>query len=373
MQIRNFILVGIFLGAAVFLPNIAFAEKNGPTVQSGPQNSTVHTRALKKMEYSVTSEKAVPVTPEIVHKSKGEVVQKPVSNPSTQHTVPIKPVPRSPNKANRSIEKAGPSLEKNRKAGESAEQAAKVKDTGQATEDAVKVKDTGRTAEAAAKVKDTGQAAEAAVKVKDTGRTAKASAKVKDTGQTTEPAAKVKNTGQTAEPAVEVKDTGQTGGTKPNAVTSKLPEVPKSLSSNQTNSEAETNSQPTDLNPKSEAITEDTESSVSIKTSSSLTLAQKPLIDDENKTPPNRKNLGDIEIMNNPPQRTQSSRGQSNELFSTGTGTISFSANRFDWDKYFGVNLGQIYTSHHAKFYHQWINAPPSPPPKAAPFFLNVI
>ncbi|MED1471985.1 hypothetical protein [Bacillus salipaludis] len=360
MQFRYYILIGVFLGAAVFLPNIAFAEKSGANVQSEPQNSTVHTHALEKMEDPVTSEKAVPVTPEIVHKSKGEVVQKPVTNPSTQHTVPIKPVPRSQNEANRSIEKAGPSLEKNRKARESAEQAAKVKDTGQATS-------------AAAKVKDTGQATEAAVKVKNTGRTAEAVAKVKDTAQTAEPAAKVKNTGQTAEQAVKVKDTGQTGRAKPNVVTSKLPEVSKSLSSNQTNSKAETNSQPLDLNPKSEAFTEDTEASVSIKTSSSLTLAQKPVIDEENKIPSNnRKNPGDIEIINNPQQRTQSSEGQSNELFSPGAGTISFSANQFDWDEYFGLKLVQIQTSRQAKFCHQWINAPPSPPPKAAPFFLTL-
>ncbi|MDR7002885.1 hypothetical protein [Neobacillus niacini] len=320
MQIRHFILMGVFLGAAAFLPNHAFAEENEAIVQSEPQNTKVHTIVSKNSENPMTSEKAAPVTPENANKIQGGAVQKPVTDPSAQQTVP-KPVPKSPNKTNGSIEKVMPSLEKKIKTSQSPEPAAKVK--------------------------------------------------IK--GQPAEPAAKVKDTGETVEPAAKVKDTGQTGQAKPNVVTNKLSEVPMSLSSNQTNSEEETNSQPTGLKAKSEAFIKDTESSVSIRTSRSLALVQKPLIDKENKTTSNnRKNLGDIEIMNNPPQRTQSFGGQSNELFSPGAGTISFSANRFDWDEYFGLNLGQIYTSRQAKYCHQWINAPPSPPPQAAPFFLTL-
>ena len=291
MHFRHFILMGVFLGAAALLPNNAFAEKNGAAGQSELQNSAVHTLVLEKIENSMASEKEVPDTPGNVNKSQGGLVRKPVTNPSTQQTVPIKPIPKSPNKINRSIKKVVPSLEKNIEASES------------------------------------------------------------------------------AEPAAKVKDTVQTGRAKPHAVMHKVPEVPKSLSSNQTNSEEETNSQPPGLNANSEAFTEDTEPSVSIKTSSSLTLAQKPLIDEESKTPSNnRKNHGDIEIMNNPPQRTQSSGGQSNEQFSPAAGMISFMANLFDWDKYFGLNLGHIFTSRQAKYCYQWINAPPSPPPKAALF-----
>jgi hypothetical protein len=294
MHFRHFILMGVFLGAAVFLPNNAFAKKNGAASQPDPQNAAVQTLVSEKIKNPIASEKAVPVTPENVNKSKGGVVQKPVTNPSTRQTVPIKPVPKSPNQTNRGIEKAVPSLEKNMKAGESAESAAKVNDTG------------------------------------------------------------------------------QTGTAKPNAVTNKLPKVPKSLSSKQTDSKAETHSQPPGLNAKSDTFTEDTDSSILIKTSSSLTLAQKPHIDEENQTPfNNRKIPWDIEIMNNPPQRTQSSGGQSNDQFSPGGGTISFITNWFYWDEHFALNLGQIYTSRQAKFCHQWINAPPSPPPKGAPFFLT--
>jgi hypothetical protein len=291
MHFRHFILMGVFLGAAAFLPNNAFAEKNGAAGQPELQNSAVQTLVSEKIENPISSEKPVLVTPENVHKSQGGVVQKSVTNPSTRQTVPIKPVPKSPNKTNRGIEKVVPSLEKNIKAGES------------------------------------------------------------------------------AEPAAKVKDTGQPGPAKPNAVTNNLPEVPKSLSSNQTDSEAETKSKSPGLNAKSETFTEDTDSSV-IKTCSSKTLAQKPHIDEENKTPSNNRKIpGDIEIMNNHPQRTQSSGGQSNDQFNSGAGTISFLANWFDWDEIFALKLRQIYTSRQAKYCHQWINAPPSPPPKSSSFF----
>ncbi|MFD0826285.1 hypothetical protein ACT8ZR_11520 [Neobacillus sp. M.A.Huq-85] len=353
MQIRNFILIGVILGAAAFLPNHAFAVEKGAAVPSKSQNTKVHTLVSENSENPMASEKESPVTPENINKSQGGAVQKPVTNPNAQQqTTPNKPVPTSPNKTDRSIKKVVPSLEKNRKASESPKSAP-------------------------AKVKETGQTAKpAAVKVKETGQTVKpAAVKVKETGQTAKPAAaKVKDTGQTAKPAAaKVKDTGQTGRVKPNAVTNKLPEVPKSPSSNQTKSEAETNSRPPNLKAKSEAFTSDPETSVSIKTSRSLTLAEKPLVEEDNKTPSkSRENPGDIEIMNNPPQRTQSFGGQSNELFSPGAGSIGFSANRFDWDEYFGLNLSHIYTSRQAKYCHQWINAPPSPPPKAAPFFLTL-
>ncbi|MGG3468783.1 hypothetical protein ABES02_15040 [Neobacillus pocheonensis] len=293
MHIRHFILMGVFLGAAAFMPNNAFAEKNGVAGQPEPHNSAAQTLVLEERESPMASEKTVSVTPENVHKSQSRVVQKPVTNPGTPRPQ-TKPVPKSPDKVNRGIEKAAPSLDTNVKAG------------------------------------------------------------------------------QSAEPAAKVKDTGQTGSAIPNAVTNKLPEVPKSLSSNRTKYDGETNSQPTGLNAKSKTFTKDTDSSVSIKTSSPLTLVQKPLIDEENKAPSNNWKIPvNIEFLNNPLQRTQSSGGQSNDVPGPGAGTTSFIVNWFDWDEYFALNLGQSYTSRQAKYCHQWINAPPSPPPKAAPFFLT--
>lgn len=294
MHIRHFILMGLFLGAAAFLPNNAFAEKNRAADQTEPQNSAVHTHVLDNIEKPNASEKAVSVTPKNESKSQGGMVQKPVTNPGTHQTVPVKPVSKSPNKTNRRVEKVvPPSLDKNVNASESAETAAKVKDTG------------------------------------------------------------------------------KTGRAMPMAVTNKLPVVPKSpesLSSNQSKSEAsETNIQPPSLNAKSEAFIEDTGSSVSIKTSGSLKGSQKPLKDRENKTPPeNRNHPGDIEIMNNPPQRMQTSGGESHEPFRPGASTISFDAHWFDWD--LGLTLGNIYHSREVQYCSQWMNAPPSPPPKAAPF-----
>ncbi|WP_264741181.1 hypothetical protein [Cytobacillus firmus] len=294
MHIRHFILMGLFLGAAAFLPNNAFAEKNRAADQTEPQNSAVHTHVLDNIEKPKASEKAVSVTPKNENKSEGGMVQKPVTNPGTHQTVPVKPVLKSPNKTNRRVEKVvPPSLDKNVNASESAETAAKVKDTG------------------------------------------------------------------------------KTGRAMPMEVTNKLPVVPKtpeSLSSNQSKSEAsETNIQPPSLNAKSEAFIEDTGSSVTIKTSGSLKESQKPLKDQENKTPSeNRNHPGDIEIMTNPPQRMQTSEGESHEPFRTGASTISFDAHWFDWD--LGLTLGSIYQSREVQYYTQWMNAPPSPPPKAAPF-----
>ncbi|PGV53436.1 hypothetical protein [Bacillus sp. AFS037270] len=323
MHIRHFILMGVFLGAAAFLPNNVFAEKNEAAGQPVPQNSEVHTLVLEKIETPMASDKAVSVTPENVHKSQGGVVQKPETNPRTHQTVPTKPVQKSPNKTNRSIERAVPSSEKNINVGKPAVVAAKVKDTGQ---------------------------------------TANPVAKVEVAEKTANPVAKVEVAGKT----------GQSGRAKLNAVTNKIPAAPKSLSSNERNSEVETNLQTPGLNAKSENYTEEAESSILIKTSHSLTLVHKPLMDEENKTPSNnRKNPGEVEIMNNPPQRMQSSGGQSNEQFSPGAGTISFITNQFDWDENFGLNISHIYTSQQAKYRNQWINAPPSPPPKAAPFFLT--
>ncbi|PLS04286.1 hypothetical protein [Neobacillus cucumis] len=299
MHIRHAILMGVFLGAAAFWPNNAWAEKPGAVGQSESQNPAVPTTVLEKAENPSASKRAVPVTPEKVNNSQSRVVQKPVTTSNTKQTLPKKPAPKSPNTTNRSMKRVVPTVEKNIQAVKSTEPAARVKDTGQ---------------------------------------------------------------------------TSQTVQAKPKAVANKLPEAPKSVSSNQSNSKAKTNSQPPSLHTRSETIQKVTEPSLSKKTSSSLNLIHKPLIAEEKKTPTkNRRNSGpaDIEILNPPSQRTQSSGGPSNEQLSSGTGTISFTANLFDRDEYFGLNLSQIYTSRQAKYCHQWSNAPPSPPPKGAPFFLT--
>lgn len=172
------------------------------------------------------------------------------------------------------------------------------------------------------------------------------------------------NTRESEEPTAIVKDTEQSGRTKTNVVKEKVQEVSKSLSLHQT--EEKTSSPSPTLSARSIPNTESTEAKKEI---SSHTLLHK---EEENKTQPNnRKNPRDIDVVNNTPPRTQSSGGQLKEPFSTGTGLLSIVANWFNWDEYFGLNLGHINTSYQAKYRHQWINAPPSPPPKGAPFYLT--
>lgn len=284
MYFRHFILMGVILGAAAFLPNNALA--NGAAGQPEQQNAAAQTRVSANAENPIASEKEVPVPTENVHKSQGEVAQKPESNPSTQKTKPIKPVPASPNKTNR----AAPPLDKGlNAASKSAEQTAKVKDVG------------------------------------------------------------------------------QPGPPKPNVNTNQLPEVSESTPSNQSAPEAEMDKHSSGVNAKSETITEENDSSVSIKSEISL----KPNIVEESKTPSNDRKIP-FEVMNILPQLTQSPGGQSDVQFSPGTGTIGFIANWSDWDEHLSLTLGLNYTSRQAKYCHQWINAPPSPPPKAASLFKTL-
>lgn len=172
------------------------------------------------------------------------------------------------------------------------------------------------------------------------------------------------NTRESEEPTAKVKDTEQSGRTKTNVVKDKVQEVSKSLSLQQT--EEGTSSPSPNISARS---IPDTESTGSKKENSSHTLLHK---EEENKTQPNnRNNPRNIDVVKNAPPRTQSSGGQLKEPFSAGTSLLSFVTNWFNWDEYFGSNLGHINASRQVKYHHQWINAPPSPPPKGAPFYLT--
>lgn len=176
----------------------------------------------------------------------------------------------------------------------------------------------------------------------------------------------IENTRESEDPTAKVKDTEQSGRTKTNVVKDKVQEISKSLTLHQT--EERTSSPSPNLSARS---IPDTESTGSKKEISSHTLLHK---EEENKTQPNnRKNPRDIEVVKNAPPRTQSSGGQLKEPFSAGTSLLSFVTNWFNWDEYFGSNLGHINTSRQVKYCHQWINAPPSPPPKGAPFYITLI
>lgn len=293
MRIRHFILMSVFLGAASFFPNNAFAEKNGSAGQPVPQNSEVHTQVIRKADTPEASNKAVPVNSDSVNKKPEQVGQKPVQKPDSLPTQIIKPVQKLPDKTDRSNEKVIPSIKKKIKAG------------------------------------------------------------------------------KPPVPAVMEKDQAPTQA-KPKVVTAKFTKASKVLPPSQKSYEADGHSHTPGGNAWPETFTENEKRSVSKKNSSSLNLAEEPLLEDNPKSPSdNRKNLGVIEIMSNPPQRTQLPGGQSNEQISAGAGTISFVAGLFDWNEYFGWNHARIYYSRQADYFHQWINAVPSPPPKAAPFFLT--
>lgn len=293
MRIRHFILMGVFLGAASFVPNNALAEKNGSADQHVPQNIEVRTQVLHKAYTPEATNKSVPVSSDSVNKKPEQVGQKPVEKPDSRPTQFIKPVQKLPDKTDISNEEVIPSIKKKIKAGKPPEPAVLEKD-------------------------------------------------------------------QTSSQA------------KPKGVTPKFTKASEVLPPSQRKYEADQHSHTPGGNAKPENFTEDEDLSVSKKKRSSLNLAEEPLKEDKQKSSSdNRKNPRVIEIMSNPPQRTQSPGGQSNEQFSAGAGMISFIAGLLDWNEYFGWNHGRIYNSREADYFHQWINAPPSPPPKAAPFFLT--
>ncbi|MFS0779935.1 hypothetical protein ABC255_28630 [Neobacillus sp. 3P2-tot-E-2] len=70
-------------------------------------------------------------------------------------------------------------------------------------------------------------------------------------------------------------------------------------------------------------------------------------------------------------QRTGTNGGPSNDRGSQGLNTISFLDKWFVWNPYYEIQLVQSYLSQHTWLNNQWVNAPPSPPPIAAPFYLT--
>lgn len=74
----------------------------------------------------------------------------------------------------------------------------------------------------------------------------------------------------------------------------------------------------------------------------------------------------------NPTQRTSGHGGQSNDRVSQGLSTISFLDKWFVWNSYYEIQLFQSYLSRHTWLNNQWVNAPPSPPPQEAPLLETV-
>ncbi|MFJ7724773.1 hypothetical protein ACIQXV_01290 [Neobacillus sp. NPDC097160] len=99
---------------------------------------------------------------------------------------------------------------------------------------------------------------------------------------------------------------------------------------------------------------------------------QQPVPLEKDNVPVSKEEIPKVDQAINPPQRSDSSGGQSNDRVSTGVSTISLIDKWFVWNKDYEMKLVQPYLSCYALMNSQWVNAPPSPPPQEAPFFKTV-
>ena len=73
-----------------------------------------------------------------------------------------------------------------------------------------------------------------------------------------------------------------------------------------------------------------------------------------------------------PTQRTSSHEGPSNDRVGKGLSTISFPDKWLTWNPYYETQFIQFYFSRQTWLINQWVNAPPSPPPQEAPLLETV-
>ncbi|EIJ80390.1 hypothetical protein PB1_08522 [Bacillus methanolicus PB1] len=90
------------------------------------------------------------------------------------------------------------------------------------------------------------------------------------------------------------------------------------------------------------------------------------------KTPSRQERyLRDIQVVNSP-QNTKIPGGSTKDRTGHSQSTVSFGEKWLELEKYWNLKLIQPYVDRAHVYRNQWVNAPPSPPPKDAPFFLNV-
>ncbi|MGA9224948.1 MAG: hypothetical protein WB217_01255 [Mesobacillus sp.] len=97
---------------------------------------------------------------------------------------------------------------------------------------------------------------------------------------------------------------------------------------------------------------------------------QKPPIKRDEPVPSKKERYPKQDNLPNPPSRTKTSGGPSSDRTSNGSTSTSFFDKWFIWDQDFNLILTQPFSSRASIFRSQWVNAPPSPPPIAAPVFL---
>ena len=287
MRINHVILMGIFVGAAVFLPQHTFAENNRGADHAS-QNSAVHTDVAETIDIPKKSDKAISPTPKTEHHRQGEGIQKQKKDPGPPLTIPVKPSKPS-NKDKVRVEQTVPSPEIHRD--------------------------------------------------------------------------KARGSGTSANTAGKEKDTDSEGRENEKSHTHVESDSPERLHTHPSKDEVKgTNQKPLGENGTSTL----TEPTVSRETGGAIKVVHKPVVPRERKTPSEEKNHpGDVEVIHNPPQRMQTSGGTSPDLTNTGASGTSFVAHVFDWGV--GLIFGNIYYSQDDQYWYQWMNAPPSPPPKAAP------
>jgi hypothetical protein len=96
------------------------------------------------------------------------------------------------------------------------------------------------------------------------------------------------------------------------------------------------------------------------------------VVQEPQKDPASKEEIPKVNQALNQTQRSNGSGGQSNDRVNHGINNLSLLDKWFEWNHYFEIKLVQPYLSRQALMNTQWVNAPPSPPPQAAPLLTNV-
>lgn len=96
------------------------------------------------------------------------------------------------------------------------------------------------------------------------------------------------------------------------------------------------------------------------------------VVQEPQKEPANKEEIPKVNQALNQTQRSNGSGGQSNDRVNHGINNLSLLDKWFEWNQDFEIKLVQPYLSRQALMNTQWVNAPPSPPPQAAPLLTNV-
>jgi hypothetical protein len=96
------------------------------------------------------------------------------------------------------------------------------------------------------------------------------------------------------------------------------------------------------------------------------------VVQEPQKDPAKKEEIPKVNQVLNQTQRSNGSGGQSNDRVNHGINNLSFLDKWFEWNQDFEINLVQPYLSRQALMNTQWVNAPPAPPPQAAPLLTNV-